>query len=443
MITNERLDDGGPRSCEGVALTLALFVMLMMTLLGYGVLAASRSATRVSNGFQSQKIAFEAAEAGVEYARERVRTRRASGTSYTQLLTTARNGGRLVDASSLASFSGTTGLVNATTNIPFVASTALGGGAFQAFVNNDRAEGVTTATDSNNAIMLTSFGSGPNGVGFAVVQAEVRMGLDLPAIPGVITLPGPSVDFHPFNSETNEHEVDGDDAASSNCYATIGVTSSTALAQVNAAIAAKADHYVTCPSRRGASSTENFVSNNPASPSNPYEPRTPNTPPIVAGDPRLMSVSYLTGLVGKIRDVADFRSPSDPGFTLGSTDSPKIVVIDGDYTVTTAGAGILVVTGALQFNTNISYTGLILAVGKGSVTVVKGGTGSDQYGALLVANTSVPWITDPRYVGIPSYTDGGSGTSNGGNQVYDSRLAQAITVRQSLPLELVSYQQLR
>lgn len=430
------------RSAQGVALTLALFVMLMLTLLGFGVIAASRSATRVSNGFQSQKIAFEAAEAGIEYGREQLRANRSGGTTFTQMLTTARNGGTLVNAVSLSNFLGSTGSTNATTNTPFVTSRAVGSGTFQVFLTNDRAEGVTTATDSNNRVMLTSFGSGPTGVGFAVVQAEMRIALaDLPQLPGVITLPGPSVDFNPFNS--NAHNIDGDDGSSTRCYSTIAVTSATSLAEVDTAITKRASRYTTCSpiggvNLTGAATVENFVANDPLAPSNPYEPAVLNVPSLVAGNPNLTSVSYLQNLVAEITAVADFTSTSDPGFTLGTVANPKVVVIHGDYTAG-SGAGVLVVTGNLTFSGNPSYTGTVLAIGAGSVTINGGGNGTFT-GSMLIANTNVPWDAQGRYVGIPSYTDNGGGSAS---QDYDSVAGQGFLVRYSLPLDAIAYQQLR
>lgn len=438
------------RNQQGIALSVSLFVMLMLALLGYGLAVATRGATRVSSSFKAQKVAFEAAEAGIEYAREQFRANRAAVPPIliNTMLDDARAGGTLVNAISLTNFSGTTGIQNATTNSPFVLSVTLSGdgGVFQVFLTNDRAEvgGVTSATDTNDQVMLTSFGSGPNGVGFAAAQAEIRLALfGLPQLPSVITLPGPSVNFTPFSS--NAHEIDGDDQSSGSCYPTIGVTSATALAQVNAAILGPPNRtlrYRTCdplggPDLQGAATVENFIQNNPLDPDNPYEPLIANVPPLVAGDPNLTSVAYLTDLVSKITAVADFTSASDPGFTLGTADEPKVVVIDGDFTTSDEGAGILVVTGDLTFNGNTTYNGLILAIGNGSVTIDGNG---GLNGSMLVANTAAPWDAQGLYVGVPTYIHNGGGNAE---QNENSSLAQGFPVRYSLPYERTAYQQLR
>ncbi len=434
----------------GMALSVSLFVLLMLALLGYGLATATRGTLRVSSSFKSQKIAFEAAEAGVEYAREQIRARRSSGTTFDSMLNTARNGSTLVNSLSLVSFSGSTGLVNSTTNTPFVLPTTVGGsggGTFQVFLTNDRnPDGVTNPTDSNNKVMVTAFGSGPNGVGFAVAQAEIGIALfDLPQLPSVITLPGPSVNFTPFSS--NAHEIEGEDQSSPTCYPTIGVTSTTALAQVNAGILGppnRSARYETCnplggPDLHGALTVENFVQNNPLAPTNPYEPLLTNVPLLVPGDPNLTSVPYLTNLVSQITAKADFTATSDPGFTLGTTANPKVVVINGDYSTSSSGAGILVVTGDLTFNGNISYNGLILAIGSGRVTISGGGNGTFN-GSLLAANTNTPWDAQGLYVGVPTYIDNGGGTAE---QNENSTNAAGLPARYSLPYDVTSYQLLR
>jgi hypothetical protein len=362
------------------------------------------------------------------------------------MLATARNGGTLVNASSLANFGATTGFVNGTSNTPFLAPTAVGTGRYQVFLTNDRAEGSTNATDANSALMLTALGSGPNGVGFAAVQAEVAMSLpDLPELPGVVTLPGPTIDFEGFNS--NSHDMNGDDNQTSGCRATIAVTSTAAELAVDAEIADRASGYSACdPSGggtlSGTSTSENFLENAVFAPSNPYEPTEPNTTSLTTGVPdvqRLIRIDYLTSLVASVREVADFTSASDAGFTLGTTSDPKVVVIDGDFSTGSAGAGVLVVTGTLTFTGSMSYSGLVLVIGEGSVRVTGGGDGT-FLGSMLVADTVHSYLNQGIYVGEPSYRDSGGGNAT---QRYDAIAAKAEDARGGLPLERTSYQQLR
>ncbi|MEA2624184.1 MAG: hypothetical protein QOD06_229, partial [Candidatus Binatota bacterium] len=165
------------RDQSGMAFALALFAMLMLTLIGYGLAVSSQGAIRVGTGFKSQKLAFEAAEGGLEYARERLRTQRAAKVTFGTMLDAARNGGALVESTSIDDFLGSNGVVNRTANLPFVGSVGLGASAFQVFLTNDPADGISSGVDTNSTVTLTSFGSGPNAVGYSVVQAEVRTAL--------------------------------------------------------------------------------------------------------------------------------------------------------------------------------------------------------------------------------------------------------------------------
>ena len=123
-------------------------------------------------------------------------------------------------------------------------------------------------------------------------------------------------------------------------------------------------------------------------------PITPSVEDFSADPPPITIFRTLGGTFQRFRTSmtslkgwADFHSPSDPGFTLGTTSNPKVVVIDGDYTVTggTTGAGILLVTGNLTLNGNISYDGMFLVVGKGIITRTGGGNGVIS-GGIYVAN---------------------------------------------------------
>jgi hypothetical protein len=298
--------------------------------------------------------------------------------------------------------------------------------------------------DTNSTVTLTSFGSGPNAVGYSVVQAEVRTALSgiMLQLPGVITLPGPTVDFEPLSS--NAHKIDGEDASANGCFPTVAVSSSQALALVKKEIAKRPSAYTSCdpgqgPRLSGDNAVENFVENTSLTRANPYEPDAFNLPPLGSGDPRLTSVPHLTELVRKIREIADFTSATEPGFTLGTAMDPKIVVIDGDFSTSDTGNGILVVTGRLTFDGAANYSGLVLAIGKGWVEIGGGGGGTFK-GAMLVANTVEPWDDEGKWVGIPHYADNGGGSAL---QAYDSNGARGFPARDFAPIEVVSYHPLR
>src|SRR5258707_226535 len=89
---------------------------------------------------------------------------------------------------------------------------------------------------------------------------------------------------------------------------------------------------------------------------------------------------------------------------LGTSTAPVINVVNGDYTYTGSGAGILLVTGQLTLNGNFSYNGLILAIGEGAITK-SGGGGGTVNGAMFAANLyhDNPGTSGPR--AYPAYTN--------------------------------------
>jgi len=105
----------------------------------------------------------------------------------------------------------------------------------------------------------------------------------------------------------------------------------------------------------------------------------------------LSTVDGLTNLVNSITTAAGPNVygtsplPNPSTLNLGTDAAPVINVVQGDYTFPGSGAGILVVTGTLTFNGSPSYNGLILVIGKGNVQKNGGGNGTLN-GSLFVAN---------------------------------------------------------
>ena len=441
------------RDERGMAMIITVLALMVLLVLGIGLLQNSVASVRVAGNDRTTKAALTIAIAGAEEARETLRVQAKAGQTLSQELTTAANGSTLVNATRVASFGTTTATVNNTGNTPFLSSTAFGSGKFQVFLTNDRKEAgaasqaasVQSTTDTNDRIMITSFANGPGGSVAAVQEQLARFDAFLPGmnLPGMIILPGPTVNFDSFNS--NARQVTGKDSAN-NCYPTVATTTNAANTLVKNEINSARPNYQSCAPFTGLA-TENFL---PSGTSNPYDPDPShvNPPPgegFLAGDPRLVRVNYLNNLATKVSAVADFHSTSDAGFTLGSTADPKIVALSGDVTFdgNISGAGILLVTGQLQLKGTPSYTGLILVIGTGDF-VYKGNGNGTIAGSILVANTNTPWLgnsctTSDPCVGVPSYADNGGGNSL---ETYDaatlSRYAAAI-----MPLQVLSFQQLR
>jgi hypothetical protein len=117
----------------------------------------------------------------------------------------------------------------------------------------------------------------------------------------------------------------------------------------------------------------------PSSPVTPTPPSIPTTPPF------LQTADSARGLVSALKDVALSQNRYFTSYNgaAGSTSAPVITFVDGDATVT-GGGGLLVVTGNLLLHENHSFSGLILVLGKGSVTR-QGGGPSTFLGSIIVA----------------------------------------------------------
>ena len=139
---------------------------------------------------------------------------------------------------------------------------------------------------------------------------------------------------------------------------------------------------------------------------------------------------------------------------LGTPGSPKIVYIEGDYTVTggNTGGGLLWVTGTLEFNGGSDWYGSLFAVGDGSFVRSGGGSGYIQ-GNVFVASISGPdgemWTADDCSGpdGIPGNGDDGIGSggsydnSGGGDGDTGFCLPAIQQVSQLIPLRIVDFAQ--
>lgn len=59
---------------KGVSLLLALLVLLLVTAVAFGVITLSNTETSISANFRDEQVAFFAARAGLEEARDRLRS---------------------------------------------------------------------------------------------------------------------------------------------------------------------------------------------------------------------------------------------------------------------------------------------------------------------------------------------------------------------------------
>lgn len=376
LVESRAVLDGGER---GFSLVSALLFLTVLTLLAASAVIISGTDIKISSNYASGKQAFFLAEAGLERARQLLKTNMQSGSTLSSLLDSAKgSNGTLTDSGVLSNFTNTD-------DTPFINTTSLGAGSYQVYLTNDSVDGVTSTTDTNGVVTLTSLGTGPNG-SQAVVQATVGKLIDMPDLPGAISLPGPNVLFAGGSSNASGY-------AGGTSHPAVAVDNSTSLTTTVNAIHGPPDRS-TCYTGTG-------------------------------GSPSVVETSFPDpwGNVQKLKDAYDtLRSVADYVLDGNGTDasvdlSGKIAVINGDFTISGnhSGSGILVVTGKLTLCGNFSYNGLILVMGKGELLRNGGGNGTIN-GGIFVANISgadgdISTTADNAF-GSPDFNTNGGGNTD-------------------------------
>ena len=203
---------------KGVALLFSMLFLATLLVLGAGIVTVAVVEGTVADNYKVNTQVLYVAEAGIDQARESLRT---STNTLTQNLTTAAAGDALLSTSR-----DLTVLMSA--DSPFVnnnAFTDLSGrnqGQYTVFIKNDAADGPTSLTDGNDTVTLLSFGSFRNAT--KIIESDVRRGT-IPDLPAALTLDGPANFSHP---SSNPFDIDGTDAGTppADTQSAIGVISS-------------------------------------------------------------------------------------------------------------------------------------------------------------------------------------------------------------------------
>jgi Tfp pilus assembly protein PilX len=394
---------------KGIALVTAILMLVVLSVIGVIAVNMTMIGTKITGNTKTSKQAFYLAEAGIEAARELLRTRIAGGSTISNQLVLVRGiDGLLVDSTNVASFS-------STDDVPFIDSTSMGIGSYRVFLTNDNSDGVTSTTDTNSQVSLTSFGTGPDN-SQAIIQVTV-IRVPIPTLPGAITMPGPNVFFNAGSSNASTYTGDATHPA-------VAVNSATGQASVVSGIQGPPDR---------SDSYEGM--------GHSHHPTVPSVVDMVFPDP-WGNITQLQTLYQNLKGMADYSSPTDPGFSLGTLANPKLVVLDRDYDIPggTVGAGILLVTGNLVLRGNFNYDGILLVMGKGSLTRDGAGTGIIS-GGIYVANIAGPDgninTTADNTWGTPIWNTAGGGTSDV-DYVYSSE----NNALQLMPTARTSWRQL-
>jgi len=430
------------REERGSALVMALFVLVLLTAMGAALLFVSENEMKTGQVDLRSKTVFYASEAGLEDARETLRVVNLAGvnaalrSSFNDELTAAAGANATINFDPAAlkpvfdSNGDATGFTGYGDDVPLKGVTAFGQGKYAAFLTNDAVDGRTSKIDSNDRVMVTAIGTGPN-YSSAIVQAIVERD-PFPTMPATITMIGPQPNFDGGNSNAKKYV--GDDCAggvSGLSVPTVGVVGS--AAETHAELGVNKPGTYTSGGVTGVATVSNISG---------------------TVDPSWKDCTYLHDLARKVRGGADVvGTSSTPNSSLGTTVTPKIVYIEGDYTVGGGynGAGLLWVTGTLTFDGNAGWKGTIFTVGKGNFQRSGGGNGVIS-GANFVANVAGPdglmWTSDdcsgPDGIlgnsddgaAVATYNNGGGGT---GDTVYCT--TDISSSQDEFPFRVVAFRQ--
>lgn len=377
---------------KGMVLVVVIMLLTALVIIGFAAINMTNTDMKISANYRSGSQAFYIAEAGLENARDQLRINIAGGSTMSQLLAArAGTNGVLSNSNEVANFYSGGGFVS--DDVPYIANTTFGAGTYRVYLTNAAPESVTSTTDADDRVTLTSIGRVTSDNSMAVAQIIVQP-FKLPNFPGAIVLPGPNADFKGVNSNASGVAGGMESAISTNSAA------AEAAVETHLTDIGRIDNYV-CNTMNGAA----CINNEPAEFSTSYS-----------------TVSGINGLYNTIKTMADnvFPSPSSTScpsvpctlaaVDVGTTSNRKIVVVDGDATLGPInGAGILVVTGKLTLKGNFNYDGVILVIGKGDIYRDGGGTGTIN-GGILVANTND--ATSDTVLGTPTFDTSGGGNSN-------------------------------
>jgi len=495
------------KSENGIALLIAIFVLLLITAIGAGMIMLTNTEINTSANFRDEQTAFFGAKAGIEEVRDRLRTGASSslsGSLPVTLLGTpggalyvlnpkggepdtpwAVNGaaypddevcGEMVNVSaayctglpaapvaagwytqanaSAAYQTQPAATVSVTswkwTRVNLKTDYTSSGSAATSSVDGQALHGnyivcwtgsnelatplvgspVTTCSNAGAGYLpvyvMTTLAVTPSG-SRRMVQAETAA-VTIPTLPGAMIFDGPTPVYGDPNS--NAFGVTGIDqaqgpSAGAGCPAAVNQP---ALGAYNAASATSLSGTVRPGSYTGAAGTG-----------------SPSVANVSSSLGALATVGGLEALVSQITMMAAPVNINTSSIVNPGTDAaPVINVITGDTSFSGSGAGILLVEGNLTMSGTPSYNGLILVIGKGTVTKNGGGNGTLD-GSILVANlydssgvyTPAHLLPPAGAPGIPTLNWNGGGNANVN---YDSCWSSALS--KSLNYRIVAVREL-
>ncbi len=447
MIQREHPEQGAEQTQDGSALVMAVFVLALLTAMGTALLFLSQNEVKMGEASIRPKKAFYYAEAGLEHARRALwMVNRADDFADDLTLATGGTPGDPIgfDPETIApvydSFNNLIGFNGYDNDTPLISIRQLDDGWYAAFMSNDYGEGRTNSVDTDNRIILSGVGVGPDQ-SFEVVEAVIDIQPFLPEMPpSAIFMLGPTPDFSSGTSKKKAYIGDDCGVAGGDYYPVVGTFGPGAEAQAETG-AGSNPTYNTGP----YSTSDDVIADITASP-------VPGmSDPTYTVDSEWGSCEKMRDMVEGLRAVADYTCASGTQLATptcpADVSNPKHIYFgDGDLTVTqnTDHYGMLVVTGTLSLGAAVDFEGVILVIGEGVFHLNGSGNGV-VVGSVIVADIAGP---DGVYGTSDDCTGGDGGfdvavyhQNGGGNAgtVYCSNVLNLS--EQAEPYEILQFRQ--
>jgi hypothetical protein len=478
----------GRGSERGIALFIAIFTLLLITAIATGMIMLTNTDLLTSSNFRDEQTAFFAAKAGMEEARDRLRSNAANSLSASLPTTTSQlpgMAGGVIYATNPSNGETDTPWLTAGSNYPdteicteitnlgrscstnatgwyttasasstYAASSVLAWKWTRITEKTNKTSSGTSnistvdgsASDSNQLVCygateVTTTQSTCAAAGYKQVYVFTTLAVTLsgsrrmvqmeaaatglPTVPGAMVLDGPNPTYGPPASAA--FTVTGNDAAQgpNSGAGCPGAVSEPAVGGYDSSSVTTLNGDI---SGRSSSYT-----GSPASVSN-----------VNSALGSLATVAGLNALVSSVTMAAApgnvYTGNTSSITNWGTNAAPVINVVTGDLTTSggLSGSGILLVEGTLTLSGNPSYNGLILVIGKGVVTKNGGGNGTLD-GAMLVANlyNSSNQLITSGSPGTPTINWNGGGNAT---VQYDSCWANALNA--SLPYSSIGVREM-
>ena len=421
---------------------MAIFVLLLIAVVGIALILSSGTETALAGNYRSSTAVYYAALAGLEEARGRLAPKNANyfgpfiappgqvlQVGQVRYITNPANGENVLTAypdnefdkefAPTATLAGST--VTTTTSVSTVAGiqgplyrwvriNAVTEKSLNFDVDGDNTidpvliyyDGahLTSTPTSSQALEITSLAVLPNGSQkmeqYIVAPATLNLNF-----PGALILDGDGVHGPTYGPGPTTFQVNGNDETVGTCAAGPPVT---------------AIGYIGVPPpnpQLNATPAANYIG----------QGGTPSVNPVTLAS-NLQTVSGLNALVATISQNADVTITGPANATNMPTNmsvsNPLTVVVNGDLDLNgwfNTGYGILLVTGNLNYDPGASWEGIVLVIGKGTITSNFNGTGEFD-GAVFLATTVDASNNPLTSLGTPSFT---FPSGNGGNGIHYSR----------------------